>query len=266
MDGAADLKSELTGALGQAGAWQVGFADPGHGFGHVLPEYHPLEVWPDCRSIVVFAVPSSPEMNDTYVGPLAPWKDRELPFPVPGCVLSDEYALCRLSRLVCSYVKLVCIELLEYRGHRTSLRRIQYKPAAFEAGLGVYGRSGIVIHPELGSRLALGVVMTDAVVPPDSPLTGFDPCRGCSVCIESCPAGAYDPALDYPGSWSRETCTSTRTALDSEGLYCNSCMTRCPAGSIPDAAILRTVRAVNMADVTAGPGPVRPGDPTPEDR
>jgi Fe-S-cluster-containing hydrogenase component 2 len=37
-----------------------------------------------------------------------------------------------------------------------------------------------------------------------------------------------------------------RAEIDSEGLYCNNCMTACPAGTIPDDVLLRITRAVNI--------------------
>jgi epoxyqueuosine reductase QueG len=241
-----ELRTELNEVLGQAGAWDVGFADPKEGFEHVLEGYHPLEVWPDCRTVIVYAVPMSPEMNDTYLGPYSPWQGRELPFPVPGNILSEEYALCRMVRLTSGYVQMTGMAVLEARGYRTTFRRIQYKPAAYEAGLGVYGRSGLVLHPELGSRMCLGVIMTDAQLPPDRPLRDFDPCGDCTVCIDGCPAGAYSPDGSYPEAWSRDTCMARRAEIDAEGLYCNRCMAACPAGSIPDGELLRVSRAVSV--------------------
>lgn len=246
MADGSELRETLVTYMRQAGAWQVGFADPGTGFEHVLPEYHPLEVWPECASVVVFAVPMSPEMNNTYVGPLSRWKGRTLPSPVPDNILSERYALNRVARLSCNYVQLVCMAILESEGYRTTFRRIQYKTAAYEAGIGVYGRSGLIIHPELGSRICLGVVMTDAGIPGDSPLSGFDPCTGCYECVRNCPAGAYDRELQYPESWSRETCVRTRARIDSDGKYCNNCMAACPAGTIPDDELFRKVRAASL--------------------
>ncbi|MBN2585748.1 MAG: epoxyqueuosine reductase [Candidatus Fermentibacteraceae bacterium] len=246
MSSSESLKSTLSVYMRQAGAWDVGFADPSAGFQHVLPDYHPQKVWPDCRSVVVFAVPMSPEMNNTYVGPLAPWPERTLPSPVPDNIISEHYALNRVARLSSNYVQMVCMAILESEGYRSSFRRIQYKTAAYEAGLGVYGKSGLIIHPELGSRLCLGVVMTDAAIEHDTPLRDFHPCEGCDECMKNCPAEAYDPQLDYPESWSRETCVARRAEIDENGLYCNNCMASCPAGSIPDSVIYQVSTARSL--------------------
>ncbi len=240
------LKVTLSQYMRQAGAWCVGCADPSVGFEHVIPDYHPLKVWPDCRSIVVFAVPMSQEMNNTYIGPFSPWPERVIPSPVPGNIYSEYYALNRVARLVSNSVQMVCMAILESEGYRSSMHRIQHKTAAYEAGLGVYGKSGIIIHPELGSRLCLGVVMTDAEIEHDSPLEDFRPCEDCDECIRNCPAGAYDHKLDYPQSWSRETCVARRDEIDNEGLYCNNCMASCPAGSIPDRIIYRVSTAESL--------------------
>jgi hypothetical protein len=252
MDDGFALKEELVSLLKQAGAWSVGFASPLHGFTHAVPGHAPLEVWPACRSVVCFAVAMSPLMNNTYMGPCAPFEDRTLPAPVPAGILSDSYAMNRLARLFGLYVESVCMAFLESRGWRTTFHQVPRKLAAVAAGLGVYGRSGLVIHPDLGSRLCLGAVMTDAEMPPDSPLDGFDPCQGCSVCIEGCPAGAYDPALEYPESWDRGKCTGKRAELELAGLYCHNCLALCPAGTVEDRNLLSTISLESIAGGSGG--------------
>ena len=43
------------------------------------------------------------------------------------------------------------------------IQRLSLKLAAYEAGIGVYGRCGIIITPKYGPRVNFGVVLTDAV-------------------------------------------------------------------------------------------------------
>lgn len=68
---------------------------------------------------------------------------------------------------------------------------LSLKHAAVQAGLGSFGRSGLVYHPRFGSLLRLGAVVTAAPIP-GSPRREGEPCPpGCRACRESCPSGAY---------------------------------------------------------------------------
>lgn len=247
MNDTPDLKTELCGILREAGAWQAGIVSP-EGFVHGLEKRRPLESWPECRSVVVFVTAMSPEMNNTYLGPLAPCEGRRIPAPVPGPVYSERYAMNRLGRMFSNYIQMICMMYLESKGCRTSFHGVQNKVAAAASGLGVYGRSGLIIHPELGSRICIGTVLTDAEMEPDPPLEDFEPCMDCDLCVSSCPAGAFDPSKVYPDSWSRETCTGMRAEIEAGGKYCHNCMAVCPAGTVADGNMWRLVRSVSLLD------------------
>lgn len=76
------------------------------------------------------------------------------------------------------------------------------KHAAVNAGLGRFGRSGQVYHPQYGALLRLGAVVTDAVIAAD-PLLAPEPCPpGCSACSKVCPAKAFDA----DGNFHKMTC------------------------------------------------------------
>ncbi|MBM4185928.1 MAG: reductive dehalogenase [Gemmatimonadetes bacterium] len=65
-------------------------------------------------------------------------------------------------------------------------------PLAIQAGLGEYGRNGLLITPEFGPRLRLGKVFTDLPLEPDRPkrfgVKQF--CDRCRRCAEACPVKA----------------------------------------------------------------------------
>jgi epoxyqueuosine reductase len=68
---------------------------------------------------------------------------------------------------------------------------LSLKHAAVLAGLGAFGRSETIYHPEYGSLLRLGAVITGAVLPGDT-LLEKDPCPPkCRACQDACPAGAF---------------------------------------------------------------------------
>jgi len=124
--------------------------------------------------------------------------------------------------------------------------RPQDKLCAYEAGLGIYGRSGILLHPELGNRIAPGVLLTDALLEPDGKLEGYAPCDQCGACIKACPGEAFDPDKPYPANWTKEKCHKFRGSMLARTIYCHECLRVCPAARIRDAdlAFLRRVYSV----------------------
>jgi len=68
---------------------------------------------------------------------------------------------------------------------------ISLRHAAVAAGLGVFGRHNLVIHPEFGTRVIYGAVLTELALKPDPPLAE-ELCNQCGLCVESCPAKALE--------------------------------------------------------------------------
>ncbi|MEG1500671.1 MAG: epoxyqueuosine reductase [Clostridiales bacterium] len=60
--------------------------------------------------------------------------------------------------------------------------------AAVLAGLGWIGKSCNLINPQVGPRLRLGTVLTDAPLETDLPLANG--CGECTICLDGCPAKA----------------------------------------------------------------------------
>lgn len=59
---------------------------------------------------------------------------------------------------------------------------------AYQAGLGVLGKNGMVIHERFGSYFFVGEMVTTLALAPNRPVLG--PCPGCMACIRACPGKA----------------------------------------------------------------------------
>ena len=72
-----------------------------------------------------------------------------------------------------------------------SVADVSLRHAAVAAGLGVFGRHNLVIHPRLGPRVLFMAVLTDLALLSDPPVTE-EICNNCNICVESCPASALN--------------------------------------------------------------------------
>ncbi len=148
---------------------------------------------------------------------------------------------------------------------------------AKDAGLGEIGRMGLLMTPELGPRVRLGVITTDLPLNTNEPC--FDPailhfCSICKKCAQVCPPGAI------PQGERDVIAGSKRWQLNSEACFtywcamgtdCGQCMRVCPY-SHPDTLLHNLVRrglshsllfrhfALKMDDLLYGrtPKPMQP--------
>ena len=78
------------------------------------------------------------------------------------------------------------------KAHNTGVDYLLEIPFAVEAGLGQLGVNGQLLTPTAGSRVRLGVIVTDAPLllgqPVDYGINGI--CDRCQVCVQRCPARA----------------------------------------------------------------------------
>jgi len=66
------------------------------------------------------------------------------------------------------------------------------KHAAEQAGLGLIGKSTLLITPQYGPRVRLGALITDAPLLPDPLLQDMVCCSNCCICVETCPTKAIN--------------------------------------------------------------------------
>lgn len=113
------------------------------------------------------------------------------------------------------------------------------KDAAVLAGLGVIGKSNLLITPEYGPRVRLKALALEAELALTVGLKSFDPCVSCGApCWAACPQGAF-----VNGAFDRAKCriqmkideATPLDPADPEGYnvsYCRKCELACPVGKL----------------------------------
>ncbi|UCC68944.1 MAG: epoxyqueuosine reductase [Armatimonadota bacterium] len=116
------------------------------------------------------------------------------------------------------------------------LHSVSFKKAGVLAGLGAFGKSQLLIHPQWGPWMRMRAVVTNAPLRADEPVT-FRPCDGCSRCIEACPPGALsEDGID------RDVCGGVLGNVEAPAVIrlsalgkvnCEECLRACPVGKAP---------------------------------
>src|SRR5690606_10011217 len=70
---------------------------------------------------------------------------------------------------------------------------ISHKTVAVAAGLGELGLHRNVIHPDFGSFILLGTVISTLPAREEPPRLQENPCVACKLCVAACPVGAIEP-------------------------------------------------------------------------
>lgn len=115
------------------------------------------------------------------------------------------------------------------------------RAAAHRAGIGWWGKSANILVPEIGSKVVIGSVVTDApLATVDTPLA--DQCGTCRRCIDACPTGAIvaDGVIDANRclAWLVQATgdfpLEYRSALGGRIYGCDECQATCPPNLLAD--------------------------------
>jgi epoxyqueuosine reductase QueG len=155
------------------------------GFGRVPDEVEVLEVnrrFPRC---VVFGYRLSDEVLDSInARPTLIYKHH---YKTVNWLL-DQAAFHLVSRIEESGCKALAIPASQIVDWPSQKGHVPHKKLALEAGLGWIGRSGLLVHPQHGSRMRYVSVLTDWDFEPDKKLERD--CGDCAECVALCPARA----------------------------------------------------------------------------
>lgn len=186
--------------------------------------YHPRDVLPDCRSVIVFAhrfLSGTIRCGST------------VPYTIVRNVLSQE-----MDRIALEF----CMDL-EKRNITTiptgtigptemdtRTRRfrniVSAKHCAQAAGLGVIGKNSLLITPQFGNMVWLSVILTEADLEPD-PMIHSKLCPdSCRLCMDACPIHAISAE-----GVNQMDCWNYAFGAEDGGdfkIKCNRCRTICP--------------------------------------
>lgn len=213
--------AELKQLMVSLGADLCGIA-PLDRFGTAPKGFHPLDVFPQCKSVVAFACRFP-------VAALAS------PTPVTYTRVRnsiaekiDSIALEACTKLEELGVLAVPIPAVEAVWDSTTSRKrspVSLKHAAQAAGLGTIGRHSLLLTPEFGAMVWLGAILIDTPVEADSLQESL--CTGCGLCVSACPAGALD-SLEV----NQDACYSYAFGEDPNlkrwVISCHRCRDACP--------------------------------------
>jgi epoxyqueuosine reductase len=187
--------------------------------------YHPRELLPGCRSVVVFGVrfPAGTLLAKT-----------NSPYTLARNMLVlrlDSISMGVCARLESEGIPCIPVPSVEPYDDWDPVRRhgrgiLSLKHAAEQAGLGRVGKNTLLIHEKYGNMVWLGAVLSSAELESD-PVVGVKYCpEECRVCLDACPQKALD-GVTIDQKACRERCF-THTEGGGLVLSCNLCRKVCP--------------------------------------
>ena len=235
MTNKSDLELKILNFMHDLGTLKVGFASADKGWETAFDGCRPKDIMLNCRTVIVIATRTGPNWYLT-----TDFEGRSIDVDRKTyriCFLFTEWLTLKLARFMekQGYEVVVPSEWTSEEKWANREKRIHgfsFKLAAFEAGIGVFGRNGVIITPECGPGIRLGVLLTNARLPPTGRLKEFQPCKDCRKCAELCPAKAIDVSKPPPTGFIRNKCLDfvyyLRKKTQDVIRYCGTCFENCP--------------------------------------
>ncbi|TAJ14746.1 4Fe-4S dicluster domain-containing protein [Marinilabiliaceae bacterium JC017] len=154
--------------------------------------------------------------------------------PRSSIIMESAQRYLQAGTIAVQLAKLIASLGYEARAHIDGNYQVVAPLVARDANLGEIGRMGLLMTPELGPRVRVGVVTTNMPLVPDKRIyddSMEDFCGKCMKCAENCPSSAI------PFEKQTKIDTVRRWQIDSEACYsywckvgtdCGRCMSVCP--------------------------------------
>lgn len=221
MEKASISSTEVKDIARSLGADLCGIADVDR-FSEAPKGFHPLDVFPRCKSVISFAV-RFPVGTLACKTPVPYTRVRNSITPKLDAIALD---LCiELEKRGVIAVPIPTNESVWDEGTQRWRSVISQKHAAQAAGLGTIGRHSLLITPEFGSMVWLGGVLCDAQLEADALKERI--CTDCDECVKACPVGALENAdLNQNVCW--DHAFGDDEVLKSWVISCHKCRDICP--------------------------------------
>ena len=184
--------------------------------------YHPLDVMPDCKSVISFGC-RFPVGTLLCESPIPYTRVRNSITPKIDAIALDFCIEMEKHGIIC-----VPIPTNESQWDSSTNRYrsiISQKHAAQAAGLGTIGRHSLLITPEFGSMIWLGAVLCTQDFEADALKENI--CTNCNLCVEACPVNALEHA-----EMNQQVCWDYAFGDDEETkswrISCHKCRDICP--------------------------------------
>lgn len=194
--------------------------------------FHPRDIYSDCRSVIVFLKRLPPDV--LYASSCIPYTHVNdlITRQVDDLTLAISL---KLTEIGIGNVLIPSDDPYEYwEPDRLYGRAIlSLRHAGYLAGLGLLGKNTLLINKQYGNMIQLGAILVDTKLKQD-PLAEYQTCPDkCSLCLDSCPAGALDGI-----TVDQQACRPISIVTNSKGYKikgCYQCRYTCPLSTgIPD--------------------------------
>lgn len=197
----------------------------------------PLLLWPDVRSIIVFAMSTPPELS-----------------PLEGVRQASRGLIATYAQgtdyhdVIKPRLKAIARSLLAQAGTGdvkvfVDTAPVMEKPLAMAAGLGWQGKNTLLVTRAAGCWSLLGVIYTTLDIAPDDPHPAH--CGSCRRCLDVCPTNAFPAphqldarrclsylSIEHKGPIPHEF----RQAMGNRIFGCDDCLAVCPWNRFAGAA------------------------------
>ena len=203
------------------GADLCGIADISR-FSDAPKGYHPLDVFPACRSVITFGC-RFPVGTLLCKTPIPYTRVRNSITPKMDAIALDFCMEMEKYEIACVPIPTNESQWDQNTGRYRSI--ISLKHAAQASGLGTIGRHSLLITPEYGSMIWLGAVLCDQDLEPDRLKEPV--CDNCNLCVNSCPVHALEnPEIDQQKCWNYAF--GDDEEIQSWRIQCHKCRDICP--------------------------------------